>query len=77
MNNSIGKFLVYFMVVVFSVVTGIMLIKSLIEFVIYGEAIILRFTKNVYAAIADIVVLCAAYPVCTAVDPLLKKFNRK
>ena len=47
---------------------GILGVKSAAESLLYGQLFVVRAGKNLYAFIADMVVLIAALPVCAALD---------
>ena len=52
---------------------GILGIKSIAESILYGQPLIVRIGKNLYAFIADVVVLVASLPVCTTLDKAARK----
>ena len=55
---------------------GILGIKSLVESVLYAQPFIVRVAKNIYAFVADIVVLMASLPLCEVLDPHLRRIVR-
>ena len=56
---------------------GILGIKSLTESILYGQMFIVRVGKNIYAFIADAVVLAVSLPVCMALDGTARKLFPK
>lgn len=50
--------------VVVSTALGILVIKSFVEVILYSQPMLLRMAKNVYAFVADIVVLLVSLPIC-------------
>ena len=65
-------FITYFTVVV-SVVLGILGVKSLVEMFLYSQPFVVRIANNIYAFVADLIVLCLAIPLCKYVDKIIKK----
>ena len=62
----------YFMVVV-SVALGILVVKSLVEMFLYAQPFFVRIANNIYAFVADLIVLCLAIPLCKYMDKIIKK----
>lgn len=58
------------------VAAGILVVKSGAEFVIYGQPFLFRMTKNMYAFIADVVLLLVSLPVCWKMDEYLHRYMR-
>lgn len=58
--------------VIVSTAVGILWIKSLTEVLLYAQPMLLRVAKNVYAFVADVVVLLVSIPLCVC----LKQFIR-
>ena len=52
---------------------GILLVKSITESLLYGQMLTVRIGKNVYAFVADMVMLIVSLPICLAVDKTAKK----
>lgn len=59
-------------VAVFSVALGILVIKSLVEHVIYTLPFALRVMTNIYAFVADVVIIVISIPICKAIEPKIK-----
>ena len=56
---------------------GILGIKSVTESILYGQPFIVRDGKNIYAFIADVVVLIVSLPVCAMLDKTARKMFPK
>ena len=56
--------LLYSLTVLASVALGILVVKSLTECLLYSQPFLLRAGKNVYAFVADVVVLLISLPLC-------------
>ena len=56
---------------------GILGIKSLTESLLYAQPFIVRAGKNIYAFVADVVVLMISLPVCMTLDPTARKMFPK
>ena len=52
---------------------GILVVKSVTESVLYAQPFVLRAGKNVYAFVADVVVLIISLPVCAVLDRTARK----
>ncbi|MBQ8554313.1 MAG: hypothetical protein IJ438_00430 [Clostridia bacterium] len=64
------------MAVVVFVAAGILIVKSGVEYVIYGQPFMFRVAKNIYAFIADVVLLLVSLPVCWKMDEYLHRYVR-
>ena len=60
-------------VIVVGCAVGILGVKSFVEYVLYAQPMAVRVAKNVFAFVADVVVLWAGLLLCPAFAPLLKK----
>ena len=56
---------------------GILGIKSITESILYGQPFIVRVGKNIYAFIADMVVLIVSLPICVMLDKTARKMFPK
>ena len=56
---------------------GILGVKSVAESVLYGQPFVVRVGKNMYAFIADMVVLIVSLPVCVTLDKTARKMFPK
>jgi len=56
--------------------TGIAMlgVKSLIECFLYSQPFILRTANNIYAFVADVVVLIISLPICYKLHPIVEKY---
>ena len=61
----------------FPVAVGILLVKSATESIIYGQMLGVRIAKNVYAFVADVVVLLVSLPICAVLDQTAAKLFPK
>ncbi len=73
MKNRLLRHLVIVCVIVLSAAIGILGVKSLVEMLLYSQPILLRAAKNIYAFVADVVVLIAALPICGLLGNTLRK----
>ena len=56
---------------------GILVVKSVAESLLYAQPFIVRAGKNVYAFVADVVVLIVSLPVCMVLDKTAKRLFPK
>ena len=56
---------------------GILGVKSIIESILYGQMFTVRVGKNVYAFVADVVVLIISLPICVTLDKTAQKIFPK
>ena len=59
--------------IVFSSFIGIIVIKSIVETLLYAQPIILRVTKNLYAFVADVIVMLISLPICVRLNKVVPK----
>ena len=59
--------------IVIGTAIGILIFKSGLECILYAQPFLVRTANNIYAFIADIVVLIVALPVCKLMDGILMK----
>ena len=59
--------------IVASTALGILVVKSLTESLLYAQPFLLRAGKNVYAFVADVVMLLVSLPVCMNLDKVARK----
>ena len=74
---DLNKYIKYFLcgiAIVSSTFIGIFLIKSIVEMYLYSQPFLLRASNNIFAFIADVVVLLFAVPFCEMLDPKIRKF---
>ena len=68
MKNLFLKTVLNISAVFIGTALGILVVKSLTEIILYGQMFLVRAGKNLYAFIADAVVLIASLPICTTLD---------
>ena len=73
MRHRLYRGLLIAAAIILSTAIGILVVKSMVEVILYAQPMILRTAKNVYAFIADVVVLIAALPVCVGLEQTMKK----
>ena len=59
-------------VIIVATAVAILLVKSMVEYLLYYEPFLLRMAKNVYAFVADVVVIVISIPICRLLEPRLK-----
>lgn len=64
-------------VIVVSTALGILGLKSFVEVILYAQPMILRMAKNVYAFVADVVVLIASLPICICLNGAIRKLTKE
>lgn len=74
MKSSLLEIIIGSIFIVISTAIAILLIKSGVEYLLYGEPIIVRMAKNIYAFIADAFVIITSIPICKYLEPKLKKY---
>ena len=66
-----------FLAIAVSTAIGILVIKSLTECLLYGQPMLLRMGKNVFAFVADVFVLEFSLPICMALDKPLQRIMKQ
>lgn len=61
------------LIILLATAVGILLVKSVVEVLLYGELFLIRIGNNIYAFVADVVVLVLSIPICRIIEPRLKK----
>lgn len=59
--------------IVLSTAIGVLVLKSFVEYILYAQPIWIRMAKNVYAFVADIVVMIIAIPICESLGGPIRK----
>lgn len=75
-TKNITKYMIYIIGIVAACTCGILFVKSLVEHLLYSQPIIARIATNIYAFIADIVVLVISIPICKLLEPCMKNINK-
>ena len=73
MRSQVLRNLIIAAAVVASTAAGILGMKSVVEVILYAQPMLVRVAKNVYALIADVVVLIAALPICICLRKTVEK----
>lgn len=73
-NNTLRHILIGIAIVV-SVAVGMLGIKSLVEALLYTQPLVLRMAKNIYAFIADVVVMIISLPICVSLKSVISKIK--
>ena len=73
MNNLLLRSALNTAAIVIGTALGILVVKSLTESILYAQPFVVRAGKNIYAFIADIVVLVISLPICMALDKTAQK----
>ena len=58
--------------VIISTAIGILGVKSIVETILYAQPMVVRVLKNIYAFIADVVVLIASLPICICLGKTIR-----
>ena len=74
MRNKIIKYIICIFAILFSTFLGILVCKSGLESIIYSQPFIVRTASNIYAFVADVVVLIFSVPFCEILDKRIKTF---
>lgn len=59
-------------VIIVATAIAILMVKSMVEHLLYYEPFFIRVAKNVYAFVADVIVIVVSLPVCRLLYPQLK-----
>ncbi len=73
LKNHWVRFWILLGVIVIATAAGILGVKSLVEMLLYAQPFFLRVAKNIYAFIADIVVMVISIPICKKLDPIINR----
>ena len=60
-------------VIVAATAAAILGVKSVVEMILYAQPFLLRTAKNMYAFVADIVVMIASLPICEKLESVVRK----
>lgn len=60
-------------VIIAATATGILGLKSFVEMVLYAQSFLIRVAKNIYAFVADVVVLVLSIPISEGLDGVVRK----
>ena len=73
MKNHLLRSFILLGVIVIATAVAILGVKSLVEMLLYAQPFFLRVAKNVYAFVADIVVMAVSIPVCEKLEAIINK----
>ena len=73
MKNPVPRVMINAAAIVAGTALGILAVKSLTESILYAQPFVVRAGKNIYAFVADIVVLLVSLPVCMTLDRTARK----
>lgn len=71
-NQGLRQVLIAIAVVV-STAVAMLGVKSIVESLLYAQPFMVRVAKNIYAFVADAVVLIISFPICLAVKPVIRR----
>ena len=72
LNKPILEIIITSVVAVISVALGILGVKSVVEYCIYSLPFWVRVATNIYAFVADTVIIIISIPICKAIEPKIK-----
>lgn len=73
MTNQLLRNTLIAAAIILSTALGILGIKSIVEVILYAQPMVVRMAKNIYAFVADVVVLLAGLPVCNYLKGTMRK----
>ncbi len=73
MNHNAVWWCINCAVIIAATAIGILILKSLLEHIIYAHPFLIRTANNIYAFVADVVILIISLPVCVKLDGFLQK----
>ena len=76
-ENNLLRNTIIAIAIILSTAIGILGVKSIVEVILYAQPMIVRVAKNVYAFVADVVVLLASLPICVCLKDTIQKFCGK
>lgn len=77
MENPILRNLLIAAAIVLSTAIGILGVKSVVEVILYAQPMIVRVAKNIYAFVADVIVLVFSLPICACLKKTIQKLEAK
>ena len=75
MTNQVLRNIVIAAAIILSTAIGILGVKSITEVILYAQPMVVRVAKNIYAFVADVVVLIASLPVCICLKGTIQKLT--
>lgn len=77
MQNRILRNVMIAAAVIVSTAIGILWVKSFVEVILYAQPMLVRVAKNIYAFVADVVVLMASLPICIGLQKPIGKLLKE
>lgn len=75
LKNKLVQWLINIIAVIASVALGMLVAKSCVECILYGQPFLFRAAKNLYAFVADAALLLISLPICSRMDAHLHKYT--
>jgi len=75
LKHTFSKYLAIISGIISGCFLGIFIAKSIVEHLLYSQPVVIRMANNIYAMIADIVVLLFSIPICFYIDKIITKHN--
>ena len=76
LSQKYARYLIYAYGALGSCFMGIFIVKSLVEYFLYAQPMPIRMMSNMYAFIADTVVLLISIPICERLDKYINKITK-
>lgn len=73
MENTVFRNILIAVAIILSTAIGILGVKSIVEVILYAQPMIVRVAKNIYAFVADTIVLIASLPICICLKSIVQK----
>lgn len=77
MENTVLRNIIIAVAIILSTAIGILGVKSIVEVIIYAQPMLVRVAKNIYAFVADVVVLIASLPICICLKGTIRKMAKE
>lgn len=74
MKHGALWWMIQIVVIILATAVGILGLKSLLEHFIYAQPFLLRTANNIYAFVADVVMLLVSLPICVKLDGYLRNY---
>ena len=76
-KTPLTQIIIAYAVTLFSVALGILVVKSVVECFLYSLPFWVRVSTNIYAFVADAVIIIASIPICDIIEPRIKAIISK
>lgn len=77
MENAVLRNIFIGVAIILSTAIGILGVKSIVEVILYAQPMLVRVAKNIYAFVADVVVLIASLPICICLKGTIRKMAKE